>query len=55
MFIKTFICGLWCAIEDFPEDACRVNKLVGHYGDLTSLNWSRWLKYYIFYVVKPAG
>ena len=38
MFIKTFICGLWCAIEDFPEDGCRVNKLVGHYGDLTSLN-----------------
>ena len=38
MFIKTLICGLWCATEDFPEDACRVNKLVRHYGDLTSLN-----------------
>ena len=25
------------------------------YGGVTALNWSRWLKYYSFFVVKPAG
>ena len=23
---KTFICGLWCAREGIPEDACRVRR-----------------------------
>ena len=35
---KTFICGLWCATEDIPKDACGVKKAVSHYGDLTALN-----------------
>ena len=49
------IWGLWCATEDIPEDACRVQKAVRNYGDLTALNWGRWLKCYSFSAVKPAG
>ena len=28
---------------------------VNHYGDLTVLNWRRWLRYCSFVVVKPVG
>ena len=30
-------------------------KAIRQYGDLTVLNWSRWLKYYSFFLVKPVG
>ena len=28
---------------------------IRHYGDLTVLNWSRWVKYCSFFVVNPVG
>ena len=44
-----FIWGLRCATEDIPE-RMHVLKVVWvkHYGDLTVLNWRRWLRYCSF-------
>ena len=50
-----FLWGLWCATEDIPDIHVVKAAWVKYYGDLTALNWRRWLRYCSFVAVQPVG